>query len=114
MRSRILSTAIYQKLMVGQLSVADTFWFGFAGVFLILNLLTLVLAGPVTALSLSIGAWAGKTFSVVWLQCLHSFDVPCAMAQYAAPWICEWCFDCWPAVDRGHVGTLRLRACFHL
>lgn len=67
MRSRVLDPAIVRKLVDGQLSVADTFWFGFVGVSLILNLLTLVLAGPVTALSLSFGAWAGKTFSVFWL-----------------------------------------------
>jgi hypothetical protein len=67
MRSRFLNTAIFQKLMGGHFSVADTFWFGFVGVSLILNLLTLVLAGPVTTLSLNVGAWAAKIFSVIWL-----------------------------------------------
>ncbi|WP_294226602.1 hypothetical protein [uncultured Shimia sp.] len=75
MRSRILSTTVFQKLMGGHLSVADTFWFGFVGVSLTLNLLTLVLAGPVTALSLSFGAWAGKIFSVVWLFGCSAYTV---------------------------------------
>ncbi|MFY0661405.1 MAG: hypothetical protein JXR15_13000 [Shimia sp.] len=86
MRSRVLSSAIFQKLMGGHLSVSDTFWFGFVGVSLILNLLTLVLAGPLTNLSLSVGAWAAKTFSVAWLLGCIAYTLMICRALWRSMW----------------------------
>ncbi|WP_299428450.1 hypothetical protein [uncultured Shimia sp.] len=86
MRSRVLSTAIFRNLMGGHLSVSDTFWFGFVGVSLILNLLTLVLAGPLTTLSLTVGAWAAKSFSVVWLLGCIAYTLMIFRALWRSMW----------------------------
>ncbi len=66
MRNTILSSRIFSKLFSGAFSVLDTFWFGFVGVTIALNLCGLVLSGGITNLHLAWGATPAKAVSALW------------------------------------------------
>lgn len=64
----------FHRLFAGQLRPLDTFLVGFVGLSIALNLIALVLAWPVTLLSLNHGRLAAQLVSALWLVGCLSFS----------------------------------------